>query len=193
MSRIIATILFLIGALAVGIIYLAPQWDRFKSLRTEIDSLEAMSAELDELVKKRDILFDSVNALPRNQLAQISQAVPLGTQSSELLVVLETLAADHNVALKSIDIAVSSAPATPQLVAIGQPVPGGLSPASLFDDSIRELPITLNLTGSYESLKNFLRDLEQSIRIIDVVDISFGSVEKGGLINFSVRAKTYYQ
>lgn len=58
------------------------------------------------------------------------------------------------------------------------------------------VPITLQLEGSYTTLKAFLVNVEQSLRIFDVMKISINSIEAeeegGGTFSFEVSGNAYY-
>lgn len=55
---------------------------------------------------------------------------------------------------------------------------------------IKQLNISFSIGGgNYEDLKNFLRSIEKNIRIFDIYDIRFGSVDGGP---FNIDLRTYY-
>lgn len=62
---------------------------------------------------------------------------------------------------------------------------------------VRESVINVTVLGNYESLKVFLKELERSLRIFDVEDVSFAAPELtkegAGDFRFLLRIKTYYQ
>jgi hypothetical protein len=190
MGRSLVTILLIIGAAVLVMLYLRPQWDQFQVLRTAIIALEETSAELDDLTAKRDTLISAAGAIPRSQFDRIGRSFPEGPGAPDLVVLLETLAQKNGVLLRNVDAAVRGIPQRPRS---NQPVSGGV--AARVDSAgsgIKEIPLTMSVTGTYDSFKSFLQDLERSIRIIDVVSISFSGGDTE-LINVSIRAKAYFQ
>ena len=185
MPKLFITIILISGSLLIGLFYLRPQWQQFGALRQEAENLRNISAELDELIQNRDALTKIVNTVPKTDLGKIDLALPSGPRSAEFLTLLEALAQKNRVALKQVNLT------EPSLEARGQPRPGGTvsMPGA---NTFRELPTTLNASGSYESFKSFLKDLERNLRIIDVESISFSGGGNNQL-DFNIRGKTYYQ
>ena len=60
------------------------------------------------------------------------------------------------------------------------------------EEAIKEINMSLSLSGTYSAFKDFLRALEGSSRMIEVENISFSASEKiSEPISFSVRIKTH--
>lgn len=203
MPRIFVTIILIVSTLALAVLYLGDEWEKFSTLRKEIDELGNISVELDELIADRDKLVEVINSLSQEDLSRISQAIPLGPKAADLMVLMENLTTSHSMVLNRIDLAGFTSTKT------GEPEPGGavvppprpgalpsLKPRS--NVSIKDFPLTMNVNGTYETFKTFLRDLEHNLRIIDVEDLSFsapGSAtgNKTPTVDFLIKAKTYYQ
>ncbi len=190
MAKLFITLILLFGVVVIGIFYLGPAWSNYQTLRQDAESLRAISSEFDELIKNRDALIDAINSISKSDLDRIDRSLPRGPQTAEFLVILDKIAAENRIALKNIDL---TPPSAPQAISPGQPRPA-TSPQTLKSSgSFQELPISLATVGSYEAFKNFLTSLEKNIRIIDLQNVSFGAPDQNNNINFSVKAKTYYQ
>lgn len=185
MSKIFITLILFLGSLVIGSFYLVPQWRQFSALQTETENLREISAQLDELISNRDALTKTINAVSRADLAKIDLALPQGPHSADFLVLLETLAKKNQVILKQVNLSETAGGTG------GLPKPGGsvsLPGASAY----QELPITLNINGSYDSFKAFLKDLERNLRVIDIQSITFGG-SSTNQFELNLRGKTYYQ
>lgn len=191
MNRLLITIILLLGALAVGLLYLRPEWNRFTALRAEGQSLQSTAAELDDLLDNRDKLILAINALSKEDLKRINQAFPVGPQTSEFLVMLEGIASKNGVSLRGVDLASQSE--SSQSKSTGQPKPGGVPVSARAYATIREFPFTLRIIGSYESITSFLEDLENSLRIVSVQEIVFNAPGSSQAFDVTMKAKTYYQ
>ena len=51
--------------------------------------------------------------------------------------------------------------------------------------------LSFSVTGDYNAFRSFLEDLEQSLRLVDVVSIAFSSSQTG-LYDYAVAVKTYW-
>ena len=62
--------------------------------------------------------------------------------------------------------------------------------AEISGGRIKELNLSFSITGgNYEDFKKFLSDIEKNMRIFDIFDIRFGSVQEGP---FFFNMRTYY-
>lgn len=201
MPRIFVTIILIVATIATGVLYLSDEWAKFSNFRKEIDELGKISAELDGLTKDRDQLVETINSLSQEDLTRISQAIPQGPKAADLMVLMENLTTSHSMVLNRIDLAGFTSLKTGEVSGAvpQQPRPGALpslKPKS--NVSIKDFPLTMNVNGTYETFKTFLRDLEHNLRIIDVEDLSFtapggATGSKSSTVDFSIKAKTYYQ
>jgi len=185
MPKLFITLVLILGGSIVGVFYLRPQWQEYKTSQAEAENLYNLSVELDELIQNRDSLIQTLNSVSREDLKRIDLALPQGARAAEFLTTLETLAKRNNIIMRQVDLIGESAP-TP-----GQPRPGGTANLPR-TGAYRELPMTLSVTGSYESFKFFLRDLEYNLRIIDVLGVSFSGSGRNQF-DFTIKGKTYYQ
>jgi len=191
MPRLFISLILLFGTIVIGLFYLGPEWRTFQNLREGLEKLTAASIELDTLAQNRDQLISRINSLPQRDLDRIEKAVPQGPQGAEFLVVLEGFALRHGLILKRVDLTGTKAA---ERGGTAQPRPSALlaqSPST--GDIIKELPVNLNVQGSYENLKTFLNDLEMNLRITDVEELSFTAPTGPGPFDFSLKLKTYYQ
>lgn len=198
MSRIFITLILFVGASLLVIFYLQPKWNEFNLLRQEVGKLNEIGGELDEISAKRDALLESINGISKDNLSRLDSALPQGPHASELLVLLEQIAIRNNLLLKQIDI--SSPTENKQTsknatrLAAGQPITGTAALQPKPQIVIASLPMTFTVIGNYSSLKSFLREIEQNLRVIDLTDISFTAPgTKETSMDFSMKVKTYYQ
>ena len=193
MPRAFITLVLLLGAILIGVFYLRPEWQRFQELRVSTERLQQLSSEFDELIKNRDAFVDLINTVSKTDLDNIDKALPKGSQAGEVLVTLENFVGRHGMSLQSIGLTGGSEPVskTSSSPSIGSASAVSVSaPASV----IREFPVDLNIKGQYDSLKNFLLEIEKNLRVTDVASLSFGSLKDANeRVGFSLRVKMYYQ
>ncbi len=189
MSKIILATIFLLGSAVVGFFYLEPSWKSFQELLGEEANLEESGSELDSLIQNRDFLTKTANTITKGDLGRLDLALPVGPGAEELLVLLEELAKKDDVLIKQLDLTtqVKTAPA-----ASGQPRPGGIPVSAAKKAGLNDFPISMNVAASYQNLKSFLGDLERSLRIVDIEELSFGA-STASTLDVSIRLKTYYQ
>ena len=197
MFRIIVPTVLFFGAVSIGVFFLVPAWEKFQSVRSEVYALEAISAEIDELIMRRDELANKINNIPAEDLSRLEQIIPQGAESLDFLVLIDRMAGLNNIAVKRLDLgstikgkskSASSAQPSKQLPSTET---GSVQYAQA--SIIKELPINMQIAGSYEMFMQFLKELERYIRITDVKDISLTSSREGSVFDVSMRLVTYYQ
>lgn len=191
MSKNIITIMLLLGAVALGLFFINPELQRFKDLRVETNELNELSAELDTLIQDRDSLIGLLNSFSEEDLVRLSRSMPEGSQASQFLVYLESLAAQHGLTLRQLDITQGATQQTPS----GQPRPGGVTQKITPAGNIKELEVLFKVGGTYENMKRMLKGLEHNIRIVDIKDMSFQSPTSLNDVRteYTMKLKTYYQ
>ncbi len=206
--------LLLIGALLIGIFYLKPAWSRFQEIRAQTEHIRALSAEFDELIQNRDTLIAKLNLVSKDDLQKLEALIPKRVQSLEYLIALQHLAQESGVALTFTKADISppasspseagqrssqlpssatqpedpdaaiSAPRPPRMLNLGQP-PQAQTLA------VKDLPVGISVTGSYEALKKFVGRLERFERLTDIPALNVAAQDNSFM--FSLNIITHYQ
>lgn len=189
MHRIVPAIFLLFGAVIIGMVYLRPQWGEFSVLKKRVDRLGELNRKLDLLGKERDKLQEKIAAIPEDAQKRLAQALPEGTDTRGLLILMEERTKRDGILLQGVTLETrkEAKQQTPS-----QPRPaGGISPIS--PTAIKELPFQLSLRGTYDAMKRFLNTLEKSLRLIDTTSLSFQAPGQENTINFNINASAYHQ
>ncbi len=105
------------------------------------------------------------------EMAKVESALPSSPSLPELLNLIQNESTQHNLSLKKIGSAISV------------PSEIGMTKATR---------LNFVVSGGYSDLKDFISDLENSARLIDIESISFSSPkEKEGLFTFSITIKVH--
>lgn len=191
MIKSVILIVLILGAALAVFFYLVPEWREFQALRQENAQLSRVSEELDKLLQIRDSLSSSMGSIPPDDLARIDKLIPKGPQSPEYVAFLEYIGKARGVLLKAMSLNPMLAPAS----AAGQPRPEGSPDPALSVSVVKEMPLSVTMAATYEGFKDFLSDLEKSVRFTDVQDITFGGAggESKDTPIFTIKGKTYFQ
>jgi len=197
MAQLLIIVLLLIGTGVGGSLYLYPAWNDFVATRKEANYLARISSEFDALLGSRDALLAVVNSISKENLNRIETALPRGQHAAEFLVFLESTIKAHGVEIKKIDLSgmIQKNPdAAHTSSASSQPRPASTRAPIEKESPFQELPVSLDISGTYESFKSFLEAIEKNARLIDIENITFNAPETASeQIEFSIRLKTYYQ
>lgn len=143
-------------------------------------------SELDLALQERQDLYDSRSAILKRiqdmnkqyqekaaDITKISGILPSKKSLAEAVSAIDRIATQSGLQLVSAQLA-------------GEPSNEG--------STYNSLPIEITLNGSYPGLVSFLQSAEKNLRIIDItsVDAAASSVDKPGLLNFSIKGNAYY-
>jgi hypothetical protein len=184
------------------------QYGAYKENRDHVAQLDAAIdkfRELDLLKKERVERKSKIAATSLSKLenGMLSDSV----DTIRLTMDIQGIAAKHGILIKKIDIkkdeAVSEGLKAAQAQAANSTV--GISTGSVSGRKYGVLSIGFTLNSTYAEFKEFLYDLERSLRVIDLMSlkISSGSKEEvstgatatkktTGVYNYSVQAQTYW-
>jgi len=194
-KTLVAIFCFLITIVA-GWFFLMPLYGEVKEKNIE---LGIQKDELSKMEKGLDKLNDLMGSYNKNKdkADLVLQMAPAGIDLPSILNQFETLSSQTGVILYSIDVADSgndeasqAQPASTQEIDAGDIGQPGIKSAS----------VSLKISGTYESFKNFLTDLEKSARLADVQSASFAAGSDGSsaggsgdVMDFDVLCNVYYQ
>lgn len=190
MMRILIPSFFFLAAVAIGVVLLVPQWASFRQVRAEMEDLEILSVEIDDLVVRRDTIVENISGISQENFQRLEQMVPQGAKGPEFLVYLEQLAVKHRLELERLDL--TSALRGRPVGAVKKPLPTLPQTSGLLPKTINDIGVMMTIGGSYEAFKEFLADLESSVRITDVINITIAPVA-GNQFNFTLRLTAYYR
>jgi len=181
---IIALALFIILLLIFFLV--VPEYKAFKKLQVDLAEKTAeYNAEYDyySAIDKTQLDLQS----RREDIEKIDDALPQDPTLGRLVYFLQETAKENGIMFK--DIFLSKASLGSFDTGVGK--------------SVKNIVFSLNLSGSYASLENFIISLEKSSRIFEVTSISFGAAASSPLgqsqpqpqaqptFNFSLQIKTY--
>tara|TARA_B100000683_G_C12430718_1_gene531615 strand:- start:324 stop:872 length:549 start_codon:yes stop_codon:yes gene_type:complete len=146
-------------ALSVGVFYfyINPQYAQLEALQDEHqkydDALEA-STQLAEL---KDDLIERYNSFDTADLTRIQKFLPEQTDDVRLVLDIDTMARESNIVIEDVDV--SDTPETDPVVNVRR----------MEDNKPYEtLYVSFVFNATYQELINFVRNLEMSLRTIDV-------------------------
>jgi Tfp pilus assembly protein PilO len=177
--------LAVVGILAAGwFLLVSPQRAHAKDLATKATTQESSMASLQQQVQQ---LKEQQKAEPAQQrkLMQIAAQIPDNPQLPALIRELSAAAHEAGVSLQSL------APAQPTPVTASTPTTGGGTTAGATAASpLAQIPLTIQVTGSYFNIESFFRSLEHLDRAMLVSGFTVNSAGGGSSTNTTTGATT---
>jgi len=203
-SRIIP-LLLVIGAVGLFIGYTQPTYGgSVAALKDEITNLDNALNAAQQFKQKEAQLTQQRNALSGEQLDRLEAFLPDSVDNVQLIVDLNSLAARSGVQLSEFNIETgttnSAASATSGAAPLTPSTPGGgvapLQPQSSTlalqsSEPTESLELSVSATGSYAAFRTFLAGVEQSLRPLDVIELSVQD-SATGVYTYDITFRLYW-
>ena len=172
-------ILFFVALLIVVYIIL-PEFYNFRNLKKELEIKNQEIQSIENYHKKIIIAFDKLKDY-EDSLGKISSALPDSYFSPSLFNYIQKTSAENGMFLKGVSLAkapVKKTEASPK--------------TEISKKDIKEEYVIINLIGSYDSFKTFLKSIEKSSRLIEVENILIKIDEEALNFNLLLKVSSYY-
>ena len=131
-------------------------------LKEQEDYREAL-AKSKEIELTQTGLITQYNGISEEDKERLLKLLPDHIDSVRLIIDINNIAAQYAMSLKNIDVVEGDA---------GESAQGGtIGPSEALSGKVA---FAFSLSGTYDKFRSFLRDLEQSLRLIDVASVAFG-------------------
>jgi len=176
MLRFFVPILLLIASGVLFFGYIDPTYRHIVELRTDEARYDSALNNTEELQSVRDVLRSKYNSFSGTDLERLAKMVPNNVDNVRLVRDIDGIASKYGMSLYNTTVGV---------------VESGPSEIGFSDDPYGSVLLTFSVTGPYKTFLNFLKDLEASLRIVDVMDVSFSASDKD-LYEYRVAIQTYW-
>ncbi|MFA7252767.1 MAG: type 4a pilus biogenesis protein PilO [Candidatus Paceibacterota bacterium] len=148
-----------------------------QDLRLEDGEYQKALNDTQEIRAKRDSLQATSNNFDPDALLKLESLLPDNIDNIKLVMDMNHIADIHNLVLKNIKLDTAAKADPNKLGADNKPY--------------GTVGLSFSVTASYDNFQNFLTDLEKSLRLVDVVDLSVSGNDTG-FYEFSVGLRTYW-
>jgi len=172
--------IFLISASA-GIFYFFsdPTYQEIKRLGVEKKSYEDALENSKRLQVLRDQLLEKYNSFPASELERLERMLPNNVDNVRLVLEVDRIAARYGMSIKNIRTGTGSERSQERTL-IGRE-----------DKPYDTFSLEFSIDGPYSNFVSFVSDLEKSLRIVDIENITFSSSDDR-VSSYTVRIKTYW-
>lgn len=129
-----------------------------------------------ELISVRNDLVEKVNMILPDDLERLKKLLPNHIDNARLIIDIDGIASRYDLKIRNLNISSESE---------NQEV---LGPDN---NPYGTLNFKFRVTAPYDKFKAFIKDLEESLRVVDIVGVSFDSTETG-YYDYEITVKTYW-
>lgn len=187
MIKNIIIFILILAFIAVIVFLDLPEFQEVLSLRKEVKEQKEIFSEKQILLAKIGKLTEDYEG-NEEDLKRVNYILPSGQDIPNLIVQLESLSFEAGLVLEALEFFVGEEETISK--AKEARVAEGKTPKDY-----QTLTVNLKLIGDYLAFKNFLKLVEENIRLMDVgsIDFSTQTEEMFQLFNFNLNLNTYYQ
>ncbi len=175
MNHLISVVV-IVASLGLFFGYVDPQYMEIKTLKAERESYDEALNNSKSLQEERDRLIAKLDGMPDADLQALTKLLPNDIDNVRLIIDIDEMAKAYNMRIRNFKTDVAEKKDT-----IGRD-----------NSTYGTLTLNFSTSASYTTFLAFMRDLERSLRIIDVSSISFAAVETNPLYDYNVTIKTYW-
>lgn len=181
MSRLFLPTILVLAAIGLFTMYTHPAYQGTKGLRAEVQTYDDALNKSQELRTLRDEKIAAYNTLSQVDKDRLEQVLPDNVDNIHLIIDINTIAARHGLSLKNVELGELS-----DRAGGGSDLAVGAS-----GDAVGSVSLGFTFGASYEDFLAFLQDIEHSLRVVDVREISF-TVPQEGLTDYTFNIRTYW-
>lgn len=167
MSRVLFPIILIFVAIAGFFGVVAPAYQDMSSLKSEVAAYDEALQNSRSLEEERDKLTQKFNSISSNDLDRIEKLVPDNVDNIRLILEIEKLASPYGMVLKDV-----------HYEAVKEDKEDGAKQGGIAKTTNQEYgswDLEFSTEGNYEDFTQFLKNLEQNLRIVDIASIQFSS------------------
>ncbi len=173
----LTSIILVVASLGLFFGYIDPTYSNIKQEISEKKGEYSQALENSKDVKEERVrLMDEYKVIKKDDIDRLTKMLPDNIDNVRLLIDLDEIAKGHSMRIRDFRTDTNEKSET-----IGQ----GVSPYGT-------LTLTFSTTATYNTFLAFLKDLERSLRILDVTMISFASSDTNEVYDYSITLKTYW-
>ncbi len=171
-------IILLLASVGIFVFYTNKEYEQIKELRVDLAEYEKAFGKSNEVLKKRGELQSKYAQFSGSDLESLKKLLPDHVDNVQLILDINGISRKHNMTISKIKISDDKAPE--QSTSVG---PDTRPYSSIL--------VSFRTKALYSDFVSFMKDLEQGLRLVDVVNLSFKTDPKDQT-EFIVTVRTYW-
>jgi hypothetical protein len=198
MLRYISSLLLIGIGVAVILLFTNPLYQSIGELKSKQTIYNDALGNSKALENERDKLTAKYSTINPANIVKIKKLLPDSVDNIRLILEIEALAAPYGMAVRDVKYSVAPKDTTEESSS-GGVISGGSDRGQSKNQNYGSWDLEFSVTSSYNNFLNFTKDLENNLRVVDIVSIDFTSASNMGnsassseIYRFSYKIKTYW-
>ncbi len=167
------SIFLILASIGIFFGFVKPEWKKVSAVRQELTVYKETLEQAELLEKQVATLQAQVDALDPKDMAKLPVLIPSTINDVKLILAMEDVASKYGLQMLNINLSNEDAAAVSSR------------------EGYNSVDISFNVTAAYPTFMYFISALENNLRLMDVVGVSFTPGEKEGY-DFAVTVRTYW-
>lgn len=193
MTKYILPTILVLASLASFFLVTNPMYASLRTLKIQSQAYSDALTNSKKLQSVRDQLNARYSGFDPVALDRLNKLLPDNPDNIKMIIEIENIATPYGMILKNVkfDAPKKTADENGFVTGSADEIAAASKDYGIFN-------LEFSTTGTYQNFQNFLKDLEKSLRIIDVSSISFSSVDSAtanglsDVYKYDFKIKTYW-
>lgn len=180
MIRLTFPIIFILLSAGLFFGFIDSTYDNVQKILEDEEKFDQALDKSKELQEVRDKLLSRYNTFSTSDLDRLIKLLPDNVDNVRLVLDIDHIASVYGMRIKDVTVRKAQDRQT-----------GVIGPNEKPYESVI---LSFSMISSYENLIQFIKDIERSLRIVDVAEISLipSKIGDGNLYEYNIRIKTYW-
>jgi uncharacterized protein YoxC len=172
------TPLLIIGiALGLLLVFVKPQYAQVQTVRSQVAQYDAAIAQVQAAVKQKDQLLAKKNSFNPEDIKRLQRFLPDKVDQVKWIIDVNGIANKYRANIAKIKLTEESKSQS------------GLGTTEV---GYGATTLSFNIGLTYEDFQKFLMDIEQSLQLMDVAEITFKPATDSNIYDYTITLRTYW-
>lgn len=194
MFRIITPVILIVISVAGFFLFIQPTYKEVQSLQEKSASYNEALNNSKTLEAERDKLVEAANNMEPMMLDRLNKFLPDSVDNIRLILEIEKIAAPYGMVLRDVKYDTKKTAEENNTNTVRGAMP------TTENKNYNVWDLEFSTQGSYANFINFLKDLENNLRIVDIASVEFtsnaasgaGIAPTGSVYKYGFKIKTYW-
>ncbi len=189
--RYIFPAILILASLGLFFVYTNPTYKALGALHVKQAAYDEALTNSKKLLDIRNTISDKFNTISDDDKAKLMKLMPDNVDNIRLIIDIQSIARQYGMLPRDIKFdPASNAPAPSTAGSFGTQTAGQLTAAK---KDYGTFELEFSVAGTYENFTAFIRNLETSLRLVDIESIGFSSMQAtGNTYKYTIKIKTYW-
>lgn len=188
MNKNITPLILIVLSVGIYFTFTRAKIDELLAIRQVNAQYEQALNNSEKLVKVRDTVRDNYNKISQDDQERLEKILPDNVDNVRLIIDVSGVAARHGIVMKNVKTTTPKDASEPVVDSgMGQ----GMGGQTTSQSSYSTVTLSFDVSSNYQNFLNFLKDIEASLRIIEISKITIKSSDTG-VYDYNIEIKTFW-